>query len=493
MSSFKTLLQLADNGHMPATAYDTAWIARLGDVDRVMSNHALGWITEHQLEDGSWGTPSPHYYHDRVICTLAAMTALTRRGRRASDRKQIENGLLALERISNEADGGLAGDFNGATVGFELIAPTLVSEAESLGILARQGDRILGRLNNKRAHKLEALKGARVNRHLTAAFSAEMAGVDFQSLLDVPNLQEGNGSVGNSPSASAYYALHVCPAEPTALQYLRSVIQPDGGAPNVAPFDVFERAWILWNLALNGPLSDEILVLCQPHLDFLQKNWIPGQGIGWAAGYTPKDADDSGLVWEVLSRFGRTVDLDTLFTYEEEDCFRCFAFEANRSVSTNIHVLGALRQAGFPPDHPSVQKIVRYLQQAQNPAGYWVDKWHASPYYASAHLVVTCAGYLPQLAENSVQWLLKTQDGDGAWGFYQPTAEETAYSLQALCAWDAHEEHLPGKTLKQGAIWLEDHQEPPYPALWIGKCLYLPELVVRAAIRSALLLQRSRE
>ena len=131
-------------GHMGSTAYDTAWAARLGEVDWSLSSHSLAWLAENQLPDGSWGAPAPMYYHDRVLCTLAAMIALTYRGRRGQDKMQIEKGRLALERIVGGATQGLQSDPNGATVGFEMIAPTLAAEAERLGIIKRQGDRILG-------------------------------------------------------------------------------------------------------------------------------------------------------------------------------------------------------------------------------------------------------------------------------------------------------------------------------------------------------------
>ena len=54
-------------------------------------------------------------------------------------------------RIVGGATQGLQSDPNGATVGFEMIAPTLAAEAEKLGIIKRQGDRILGRLSKLRS------------------------------------------------------------------------------------------------------------------------------------------------------------------------------------------------------------------------------------------------------------------------------------------------------------------------------------------------------
>ncbi|HLO15429.1 MAG TPA: hypothetical protein VK206_11400, partial [Anaerolineales bacterium] len=145
-------------GHMGSTAYDTAWAARLGEIDWNLSSHALAWLAENQLPDGTWGAHKPFYYHDRVICTLAAMIALSYRGRRGHDRVQVENGKLALERIVGNATQGLQADPNGATVGFEMIAPTLAAEAEKLGLIKNQGNRILGRLSRQRSKKLAYLQ-----------------------------------------------------------------------------------------------------------------------------------------------------------------------------------------------------------------------------------------------------------------------------------------------------------------------------------------------
>src|SRR5215510_7443905 len=165
-----TLIDEIGPGHMASTAYDTAWAARLGEVDWNLSSHALHWLAEHQLPDGSWGAPAPMYYHDRVICTLAAMIAICYRGRREQDKDQLHKGQLALERIVGGATQGLLSDPNGATVGFEMIAPTLSAEAEKLGIIKNQGNRILGRLSRQRAKKLSFIAGKMINRHVTMAF-----------------------------------------------------------------------------------------------------------------------------------------------------------------------------------------------------------------------------------------------------------------------------------------------------------------------------------
>lgn len=483
----------AGRSHMTNTAYDTAWVARLGHLDGWMGEAALEWLRANQLADGSWGASEPRYYHDRAICTLAALIALAEQGR-PCDHLRLRRGRLALEMAFH----GLKADPVGEMIGFEMIMPALLAEAEALGLAVgpqhplRREDDLQVRLSRQRTAKLAALPRGMVSRFVTVAFSAEMAGPDGVHLLDIDNLQEANGSVGHSPSATAYFILRGRPQDPAALRYLHQVarVSADGGVPVIAPSDVFEVAWVLWNLGLTDSLNDELLALCQPHLDFLATTWEPGQGVPQAAGYTPKDGDDTGLVYTVLTQFGRTVDIGTVLRWEQGDHFRCFALEANPSISANIHILGALRQAGLATQHPSVQKIMGFLRRTQTLQLFWFDKWHTSPYYPTAHAVIACAGYNDELIADTISWLLETQHRDGSWGYYMPTAEETAYCLQALTAWQRRSGPVPADALRRGAAWLEGHAEPPYPPLWVGKCLYCPTLVVRSAILSALALAK---
>jgi halimadienyl-diphosphate synthase len=476
---------------MSTVAYDTAWIARLGEIDEELSQRALAWLCEHQLPDGSWGVPQPYYYHDRLISTLAAMIALTYRGRRSQDRLQIERGLLALEAITGDVADRLRSDSNGPTVGFEMIVPTLVAEAESLGLIQRQGEKILGRLNEERRIKLSLLKGKLVNRRITAAFSAEMAGQDGQHMLDIENLQEANGSVGHSPSATAYFSLYVRPGDQAALRYLRTTADPRGGAPDLHPFDIFEAAWVLWNFSLIGSWDDATQALFQPLLERLKLGWKIGEGIGLSIGYSVPDGDDTSFVYEVLSRFGEPPDIQTVLAFEEKENFRTYQFEATSSNSINIHALGALRQAGFDLSSSPVQKILSYLMRTRVENAYWFDKWNLSPYYTTAHAIIAGAGFADEIMRPAVEWILRTQNPNGAWGYHFPSAEETAYCIQALEIWRQHGGRVTKDVITRAANWLQEHSEPPYRPLWIGKGLYAPELVVRSAILSALLIAQT--
>jgi halimadienyl-diphosphate synthase len=232
----------------------------------------------------------------------------------------------------------------------------------------------------------------------------------------------------------------------------------------------------------------EVTAKLKPHIEFLSKAWEPRRGVSFAKDYSVKDSDDTVITYSTLLRFGIEKDLASILAYEEKDHFRCFDLEANPSISANIHILDALRQSGLTQKNSSVQKIFGFMKKAKTNNAFWVDKWHASAYYPTAHAIIACAGFQNDLVAESVQWLVETQNTNGSWGTYLPTAEETAYAMQALWFWNQKVAKVPRSVFKNGARWLTEHLDPPYPPLWIGKCLYNPSLVIRSAVISALTL-----
>ena len=196
----------------------------------------------------------------------------------------------------------------------------------------------------------------------------------------------------------------------------------------------------------------------------------------------------TSMVFDTLLQYGYPKDVESILGYEERDYFRCYPLEADPSISANIHVLGALRRAGYKKDNPSIQKIIRFLREKKGDHPFWVDKWQSSPFYTTAHAIMACSGYADDLVQDSVNWLLSSQHANGAWGTYFPTAEETAYVIQALWVWNQTSTRVQSAVIRNGVEWLEQHSDGPYPPLWIGKCLYGPNLVIRSAVVSALAL-----
>lgn len=68
-----------EDGKISISAYDTAWVALVEDVNGTGSPQfpsSLEWIANNQLEDGSWGYKEIFSVHDRIISTLACVIAL---------------------------------------------------------------------------------------------------------------------------------------------------------------------------------------------------------------------------------------------------------------------------------------------------------------------------------------------------------------------------------------------------------------------------------
>ena len=148
------------------------------------------------------------------------------------------------------------------------------------------------------------------------------------------------------------------------------------------------------------------------------------------------------------------------------------------------------------PDRREVwNRIVTMLLANQHYRSFWVDKWHASPYYATAHVLVALMdAQEPLLSEcqYSIDWLLHTQRADGSWGYFgQGTAEETAYAVLALLHYHRQAKAIDVEALRRAGEYLRPvihdagHE---YPELWIAKTLYAPESIVRSAILAAAML-----
>lgn len=68
-----------NDGETSASAYDTAWVARIPSIDDAQKPQfptTLNWILTNQHEDGSWGESSFFLLYDRLVCTLTCVLAL---------------------------------------------------------------------------------------------------------------------------------------------------------------------------------------------------------------------------------------------------------------------------------------------------------------------------------------------------------------------------------------------------------------------------------
>jgi len=474
------VLSSLGSGSMSETAYDTAWVARVKDPQRPAAPYfptALRWLVGHQRADGSWGATIP-VLHDRVVSTLiAAITLAERPGTSHAGAVARAQAYLASSLIHLDQDVG-------ETVGFELIMPTLLARARRLGLSLPYEQR--SSIDALRADKMRRLPiGFVYSGPSPLTHSLEFLGDDLQPDL-ARRCQAPNGSFAASPSATAYFLTHQW--DEAAATYLRAVLAltPTGGACNVFPFEVFEKAWVLSHL---GPLAPRV-PRYQQRVAELATTWSP-IGVGFTSVGSVPDGDDTAIVFRVLHGGGFPVRPEVFKLFEADDYFFTFPLERNQSVSTNAHVLHALRDhSEFPGRDRMLRKAMAFLSASQV-AGVWRDKWHVSPYYATGRVILALAGSghaAERLLAPALEWLLETQHENGSWSEFESTGtcEETAYALQALVSLPQSSNPVLSAMARASSYLWERIDEHEYPELWVGKGLYAPYAVIRAAILGAL-------
>ncbi len=473
------LLPFLGTGRVNSVAYDTAWVARLKKYYPENGfNSNLEWLRQHQHPDGSWGADVPHH-HDRFISTLAAIIALREVGYDAQDEARIRRGEAALWRHFAQ----LSQD-DSDTVGFPILSVALTAEAKALGLHVPQPQvryadayekRVLAFLNRRE----------RPWRASPLGFSIEGL---RSHLTESDDVLEANGSVGTSPAATA--ALLMSHHRQPALAYLHQVTQKqgDGGLPALSPIDTFEAIWSLNHLRIAGAIQPQEPAV-QRVLNFLWEMWTTGRGFSPTSYSAIPDLDDTAGNFTVLSWGGYSVDPEVFQQYEMDDHFCCFRGETNPSSSAQVRLLLALRTCpNYPQYDRWVQKLVGALRNLENNNPYWWDKWHVSPYYVTCAAIRALQGVADDLAQTRVQWIQATQHRDGGWGYYGlSTPEETAYCLEALLFADRTIQRVAWTQIDAAASYLSRHlNDNNYSPLWIGKSLYTPYYLVKAAILAAL-------
>jgi len=471
---------------MGPSPYDIAWLARLKEPPNGEPRwpELVEWLIANQKEDGSWGGKIV-YYHDRIICTLASTIALHENkhfpGAQQATRRAEQylwHHLHMLPRDPFEL------------VGFELIFPTLLIEARKQGLDVPNHTCGYGKIQTDKLRLIppEMLYSPKIS----TVHSLEFLGEDG----DVDKLRRAitHGSLGNSPAATAYYLLLAKTEDTEAISYLEGMLREAGKVVYLYPFATFELAWALNNLSFSGlPIKR---FTNQQILEDLNKEINPS-GVGLDPTFGIPDADTTSVSLYLLASVDYDIDSTILLRFEDKQkgFFRTYSYERNPSVSTNTHALQALRILNDYPNKQDVKdKIVLMLIASRKFNIYWVDKWHASPYYATAHTLIELlkvGDFLANICSDTVDWIVHTQNKDGSWGFFGVgTMEETAYALTTLLHYYNHYRSVDFEIVQKGADYLASNykRDTLYPELWLGKDLYSPTDVVRSSILAALIL-----
>jgi len=470
----RRLLDSLGEGHISESAYDTAWVARIRNPskpDQPQFPDSYDWLLSHQHADGSWGAHLP-FAHDRLICTLAALITLSDSSYRKGESEQAaRRSIVYLNR-----GGTSLKDDPAETVGFELVLPELVRQAKALQIQLPYEDWAF--VEGIRADKLARIPPiALYGGTTTLTTSLEYLG-DRVALSLVGRCQASNGSFGASPAATAY--VYMRQPDGSASNFLQQALASpgDGGVAFLHPFRMYDLAWVLRALL---PFKDELSSYSSA-VDSLFSYWTSQGMHDLKAGIVP-DCDSTAVAAEVLQATGRRVDSSILELFEADDFFYTYAFERNQSVTTNAHVLSAVRDLASSPSHRRIiVKLTHYLGRSRTDAT-WQDKWHVSPFYATAEVIRSLVGLANELVRPAIEWILASQHTGGGWGFEDGTPEETALVIEALTVAGDNDPSIRGlvrEPLERGASFLVAHLNDSPAPLWIGKALYAPHDIVRA-------------
>jgi halimadienyl-diphosphate synthase len=482
----RQLLASLQQGAISAAAYDTAFVARLRDVNdpnALAYPQTLGWLLRSQNPDGSFGTTLP-IPKDKLVSTLSALVALADLPPNLQDGAAHRARVKALRFVHEDTGNWQTGP---DLAGFELVLPAML-DAAKLRELPLPYERFMG-ISAQRDAKIGHIPPRLVYNVATPLLhSIEYLG----NRLDIEAARKQlspNGSFANSPSATAYFLLKT--RDEQANEYIAMLLRNrgDGSLPTVAPFEVFEIAWVLYNLARADLRPAE----AQPLVRYLAQA-LTDDGVGVSMEGLRPDSDDTALTLSVLHRYGFPISAGPLRPFEGVNFFFTFPLERDASVTANAHVLEVLQAAPpFPRQHVIRQKVLKYLRDARVDGDHWVDKWHGSPFYATAHAVFALTASAPDLCMPAFRWFSKSQREDGSWGWFnQGTAEETAYAVQALMLAPAEFRAEIKEQLRRAAAYLNETEGEPVIPMWVGKTLYGPTQVVRSAVLSAqILLARS--
>ncbi len=466
-------------------AYDTAWIAGLRSPDdphQPRFPRSLGWLLRNQKTDGSWGERSPGYEFGTLVCTLAGLATVARfpaapgtvAAREAAEAYLRENPVPPSHP-------------SGEPVGFELLIPALVARARAAGASVKPD---LDQYARIRSEKLVLIRpGALYSPNLPTIHSIEALGA-AADLDRLRRLLGDVGGVGHSPAATAYWMERTADERPAT--YLHEALGSEDGAaaPVLHPCEQFESLWVLWHrfaahgLGPDSVTADDLAAIAQ---------WLTPEGVALAKSFPIADADNTAVALMLLDAAGLEIDVSTLERFRGDGLYVSYPIERTASVGVNAHVLQAVaRIADYPDRDDRIAMLLAFLADRRVDDSHWYDKWHVSPYYATAHALVALRdvrgshqALAKELAQTAIRWIQETAEPGRGWGANSiVTQEETAYVVLGAMAWPELVQDLP-RLSSTARARLATNGSTHHPSLWIDKCLYRPPRIVDAAIGGA--------
>ncbi|MET9338754.1 prenyltransferase/squalene oxidase repeat-containing protein [Nonomuraea sp. NPDC003804] len=510
-------------GQVSPSVYETGRLVTLAPW-LVGHEERLAFLVATQRPDGSWGAPDGYGLVPTLSATEAILSALLRDGHGApgADRHRLESedgdrhglegaerhGLEGADRYSlGEADRhrleeaarrGLRAlaDCLGARrelpdmPAIEHIVPSLVALINQ-HVQALPGQPPLPLPDDMSYDTLALIRswiaaGTEVPEKLLHAL--EIAGPAASGAPAVA--PTAIGTVGASPAATAAWLGERGwrDADDPARGHLEALARRHGGpVPVGVPITVFERGWVLsWLIRAGVPIDVPPEMVADLRAAIGPAGTPAGPGL-------PADADTTSVALYALSLLGAPYEPDSLWAFHSGTHFSTWPGEQGSSVSVNAHVLDAFgqyvarRPAAADRYGAAITGTAEWIRDRQRPDGSWDDRWHASPYYATASCALALDEFGGEESAAAVRaaadWVLDGQRADGSWGRWEGTAEETAYAMMTLLLTGPRgSDPRRAEAAARGHAHLVRSAGADHPPLWHDKDLYTPVAVVRAAV-----------
>ncbi|XP_011081991.1 copal-8-ol diphosphate hydratase, chloroplastic-like isoform X2 [Sesamum indicum] len=339
----KQMLGSMDDGRISVSAYDTAWIALIRDLqgrDIPQFPSSLDWISNNQLSDGSWGDEQFFLAYDRLLNTLACVVALTTWKIHAD---MIQKGLSFIKENVCKLEESNAEHM---TCGFEVVFPALLQRARDLGILGIPYDApVIRQICVVRDRKMERAPIELMHNVPTCLLynleGLENLELEWPKLL---KLQTPKGTFLTSPAATSFAVMET--KDENCITFINYVVNKfNGGAPTVYPVDIFARLWAvdrLQRLGISRFFAPEI----KNCLDHVYRFWTE-KGSFSARESEFCDIDCTSMGFRLLRLHGYNISPNALSNFKKDDEFTCYVGQGFESPSPIINLYRA-SQVLFP-------------------------------------------------------------------------------------------------------------------------------------------------
>ncbi len=418
------ILESIAKGNVPKpvpSVYDTAWVALVEESGRPLFPECVDWIMKNQRKDGGFGVSPDVYIFDSLLSTASAVLVLHKYGKP----KELDK---AINFISKNLDRLAEVEYE-QSVGFEVLFIKLLETIVELGYQIDLAHPVISSYKQMREAKLAALPKQYIFSKTTSLLHSiegigKLTKTEYESLL---SLQSSNGSMLNSPSATAF--LYMRTGQTKLLKYLNKVIDTTGGyMPVNFPLDNFSGLWVLNMLDRVGLLA-RFETRVRSILDNIYKYWDDQKGISWSKEIDLPDLDDTAVAYRLLKKYKYAVDADALKEFFHKGNISCFKGELHGGVSHNANLLITLDSIKKRDEVLDAMKqaAIDFITKKQKKKGYWSDKWHLSNIYATTNSITAMRKHNQESCQRGINWLVNSRKA-GRWG----TLEEDGYALICL-------------------------------------------------------------